>query len=127
MTLPANLFNSYTIRVPSPDGSMFVHCHEDQKGNLCRVLINIGKTGTSVSSWADGVARMITLALKTSDLSHILDELSNITTSKFVMASGRYQIKSGIDAIFHALLMYKNMKSVSPEVRPPSLTIPSDW
>jgi len=128
MTLTANIFNSYSIRVPSPDGTMFVHCHEDHSGNLIRVLINIGKTGTSASSWADGVARMITLALKSQDLSTILDELSNITSAKFVLGSGKYQIKSSIDGIFHALLMYRNMK-VQPnrEIRAASLTIPRDW
>lgn len=128
MTLANSALNAYTIKVPSPDGQIFVHCHEDVNGELCRVMINIGKCGTSVASWADGVARMLTLALKTSDLSTILEELSNNSTSKSVMSSGKFQIRSGIDAIFHALLMYRNMKATMIRTsRPPSLTIPRDW
>lgn len=121
--------NAYTLRVPSPDGEIFVHCDEDGDGKLIRVLINIGKAGSAVTSWADGLARVITLSLRFYDLTTILEELSENRSDRFVFSTTRVKIRSGVDAVFHALLMYRNLKSaaIRTEYAPPMMTIPENW
>ena len=122
------LRNAYAIRVPSPDGVMFVHCIENDN-KLEEIQISIGKTGSSVRAWADGLARMLTLSLKYNDINNILVELSSITTDKSVLNSKRMHIKSGPDAIFNALMMYRALvlENDTPIYKPPTMVIPSGW
>lgn len=118
--------NAYTIKIQSPEGAIFVHCNEDINGKLDSVMINVGKAGSTVSSWANGLSRMISIALRSTDLSEILTQLSNNSSDRSVLATNKIFIKSGVDAVFHALLMYKNLK-VIPYHRLPSLSIPPQW
>jgi hypothetical protein len=123
-----NLLNAYSIKVPSPDGTVIVHCTESPSGELNHVIINMGKAGLSAASWADALSRMITLALKNGDLSSILEELSNITSSKSVYHTSHSTIKSAPDAVYRALMMYRNLKHKTPEnVEIPRMSIPANW
>lgn len=128
MNLPTQqIRDSYTIRVPSPDGEIFVHCTEDHAGKLDHIVINIGKAGSSVAAWADGLARMITFSLRHIPLEDILSELSNHSSSKSVFSVRHQNINSGVDAVFRALLMYRNIKTTNRIYREPQLSIPANW
>lgn len=121
--------NSYSIRVPSPDGEVFVHCTESESGNLEQVTVNIGKSGTTNASWADAFARMITFALRSTSLHEILEELSGNSSSRSIFSARHLGVNSSVDAVFRALLMYSNIKASSKKVtyRPPAMTIPAGW
>lgn len=122
------LLNAYSIRVPSPDGTVIVHCTEDDRGNLNHVIINMGKAGLSAASWADALSRLITLSLKSGDLSSVLEQLSNITSSKSVFHTTHSTIKSAPDAVYRALMMYRNLKYIpTKNVTEPRMSIPSNW
>jgi hypothetical protein len=126
--MTTTLLNAYSIRVPSPDGTVIVHCTEDTRGRLSHIIINMGKAGLSAASWSDALSRMINLALKNTDLNLILAELSNITSGKSVFHPDHQNVKSAPDAVYRALLMYRNLKKETlVEANLPRLTIPSDW
>lgn len=119
------LRNSYTIRVDSPDGAVFVHCIESAPARLEEVQITIGKTGSSVRAWADALAQMITASLKAHDLTDILVRLSNLSTDKSVLNSRLVKVRSGPDAVFQALMLYKSIHAdKAPIYRPPSMVLP---
>lgn len=114
MTHPDNVIpeiaDSTTIRVMSPDGEIFVHCTENSKGQLKHVIINIGKSGLSLASWADALSRMINIVLRYEDVNTVIAELSNITTAKSVFYTGGTYVKSVPHAVYLALTLYKNSK-----------------
>lgn len=118
--------NSYSIRVPSPDGTIFVHCIEKSPGILEEIDINIGKSGSSVLAWANGLSRMINLALKHQSLSDILSELSLISSDKSVYGSIT-NVTSGVNAVFQALVRYNNLHSTNKPYTPPKVSIPERW
>lgn len=96
---------STTIRVRTPDGTMFVHIMEQQEAPR-HVLINIGKSGHSLQAWADALARVVSLALRSGlTLQSIITEVSNITTERGTYSSG-INVRSGPDGLAHALLQY---------------------
>jgi len=119
------LNNAYSIRVPSPDGVVTVHCTEEN-GHLDHIIINIGKAGHSVASWADALSRVVTIALRQNDLSVVLEALSNISSGKSTYFNNQY-VKSAPDAVFRALLMYRNLKTPKNEPTPPRASIPANW
>lgn len=108
-----NVSPAYTIKVLSPDGTVYVHCTEDSKGKLQNVIINVGKAGSPLHAWADALGRMITSSLSNNlPLTHILEQLSNITSIKAVRTPKGIFVKSGPDAIYYALTLYSQIKPV---------------
>lgn len=118
-----NIRDSYTIRVPSPDGVLYVHCIEGAPGKLDEIDINVGKAGSSVSAWAEGVKRLINLSLLSSSLSDVLSNISNISSDKSIK-----HIRSGTEAVFYALMIYRNLHPApSREYFPPTVSVPKKW
>ena len=109
MTNFPKLADAFSIKVNSPSGAVFVHCTEIE-GQLKHVIINIGKAGSDIHTWADALSRMINLALETKDLLDILVDLSNITSAKISRSVNGIFVKSAPDAVFYALHLYRNMK-----------------
>lgn len=125
--MKSDIYNGYTINIPSPDGLVHLHCLEHKPGKLEMVQITIGKSGSSLTAWADGLARMITVALRHSDLSDILSELSLISSDKAVLSAQQTPIRSAVDAVFYGLLRYRHVTSKSKTYYPPRLTQPDVW
>lgn len=125
-----DFMSAYSITLPSPDGSVTVHCNELVSGQLHSVIINIGKAGHSIASWADALSRTINLALtKKTTIDEILEQLSNITTGKSVFHPNHRDIRSAPDAIVRALILYKNTTRVEKNDSRslPRMSIPADW
>lgn len=98
-----------TVKVHTPDGTMFVHIIE-YKGKPYEVMLNIGKSGYSLAAWANALARVVSLALRSgSDLQSIIAEVSNIKTGKSSRSNG-IEISSGPAGLAHALMLYAQMK-----------------
>jgi hypothetical protein len=102
---------SITIQVPTPDGTMFVTITEDKNGAPNAVFIHIGKAGASVSTWAQALARMVSLALDNgAKLEDVMTELSNHTTDRVRVTNDGELVRSGIDGVWVALMKYKRAK-----------------
>ena len=103
-------YDSIVPAVDTPDGKMFVIVLE-QEGAPRGVLIEIGKSGTSVRAWADALARIVTLALRSGlGIERIIEEVSNITTDRLVRSRGT-RIRSGPEGFAFGLLLYTQEKS----------------
>jgi hypothetical protein len=104
-----DLAPSTTIRVRTPDGSLFVSIVE-QADAPRQVLLHIGKSGHSLQAWADALARVVSLALRSGlTLQAVVAEVSNITTERGT-PSGEIIVRSGPDGLAHALLQYQASK-----------------
>ncbi len=103
--------NTISIRVPTPDGTAFVHIIENREGKPAHVIINIGKAGVSVSAWAEAVARLCTMLLeKGTGINDLIDELSAITSEKVKVMQDNSKIRSGPEGIAVAFIKYRQGK-----------------
>lgn len=100
---------SYSVKVETPDGVMFVHIVE-QDGMPHQVLINIGKAGTNVNAWGDASARLVSRMLEKLGVYGAIEELSGITTASVKHMANGESCRSGPEGIAIALLKYRSMK-----------------
>ena len=103
--------NTISIRVPTPDGTAFVHVIEGENGKPVHIIVNIGKAGVSVAAWAEAEGRLCTMLLnKGVSLNELIDELSAITSEKVKIMSDNSRIRSGPEGIAVALIKYRHGK-----------------
>lgn len=117
-------FSSMTIRVKTPDGTMYVHILENEKELPVKIMVSAGKCGTSFSVWADATCHMISELLTREDkygdrmsLAAIISMLSEFHTDKSIRDHG-IQIRSGVHGLKVALLTYMNDKSIKNSILP---------
>jgi hypothetical protein len=101
-------FKTLSVRVETPDGTMYVHVLENDKGLPCQVNINIGKAGTNLAAWADACARLVSRMMP--NIHGAIEELSGITSSGFRRMVKGDVIRSGPAGIAYALLKYNKEK-----------------
>lgn len=103
-------FDGAVVRVPTPDGTLFLIVDEDASGRPCMIRFEIGKVGSALRAWTEAVGRLITLSLsKGATLEDVITEVSNITSDRIAYA-GRVPIRSGPDGLAYGLVKYKGHK-----------------
>lgn len=107
---PDKAYATFSVRVETPDGTLFVHIIEDEREIPQQVIINIGKAGTNLSAWADAAARLVTRMLP--NVHAAIEELTGITSSRFRRLPKGQMIRSGPEGIAYALLAYRGAKYV---------------
>lgn len=119
-------FPSVTYKLPTPDGGAVITIVEDPTTNeIVRIFFSIGKAGSTVNAYCDALARMIVLALSSSnDINTILEELSEITSDKQLSTGSGLVYRSGVEVLYLALVNYNRTKDASynPSRRPAQLT-----
>jgi ribonucleoside-diphosphate reductase alpha chain len=96
---------STTVRVPTPDGIMYVSVSEFN-GVPWRVDIIIGKAGSAVMAWAHSLARLSTMALQGgATLNELIDEIAGVTSDKLTM-DRRTEVRSGPEGVAIAFIRY---------------------
>lgn len=96
---------SYTAKVITPDGTMFVNISE-RDSKPYRVDATIGKAGSAVNAWAQALSLSVTLALQNGiSLYDIIEGLSNNATDRISYSNGRV-IRSGPDGLVNGLSIY---------------------
>lgn len=104
-------FSARTIRVKTPDGTLFVHVAEDDKGRLKQIMLNLGKAGTAASAWANALASALTLLIEQgSQLEDLLSLLSSITSGSSARMGIGGKCTSGPEGIWMALMHYRREK-----------------
>ena len=98
-------FKTFSVRVETPDGTMFVHILEDEKELPQKVIINVGKAGTNLTAWADAAARLVSKLLP--NVHGVIEELTGLTTARFSRLPKGEIIHSGPEGIAYALLKYR--------------------
>jgi len=108
----ANSFlQARTVRIVTPDGTLFVHIADDKNGKLKQVMLNMGKAGTSVSAWAYALTEMMNLAIDCgATLEDLLKILSGITSGSGARLGIGGKCTSGPEGVWMALLQYRREK-----------------
>lgn len=101
-------YESSTIKVKTPDGTMFVIFDEDDNLKLVNVRIMIGKAGTNLMAWCETVGRLLTLAINHDVLlEEIQSEISLQTSNKLVLHRQDIPIRSGPEGLAYAIMQYR--------------------
>lgn len=101
--------DAFSIKTSVPEGSLFVIIAEDEKGEVLRIEVHIGKSGSTLSAWCDSISKLITLALRSGvSLTTIIEEMSGITSDRL---SRQGNMKSAPQGIAYCLLRYFREKA----------------
>lgn len=107
------LYPNTIERIRTPDGTLFICIIEDiDNTKPIMIQINGPKTGSSIASWYDALARAINIALASGiDWMNFITEFSNITTSKAIRLVDGVSARSGPEAVAIALMRYRDRKN----------------
>lgn len=108
-------YDSLTIKVPAPSGNAYVHILENKDGSIYNIFFRIGKAGSQVNAWAEGLSRMTVDNINRNGLSKVIDELSSITSSNHKRQLNGVVARSDIEAFVIALIKYKQSKYVKDD------------
>lgn len=104
-----------TYRMSTPVGTAYITINTNGGGEPLEVFINVGKAGTDVYAMAEGLGRIISLALRFSShlapherIKDIIDQLASIGGAR-AMGFGKERIKSLPDAVAKALAMHYHL------------------
>jgi hypothetical protein len=110
-TMAQEKFDSVTMQVPTPDGTMFVTIMESEKGLPVGIQVHIGKAGAPLAAWSNAISRIMTLALdKGATINDLIEELSGQTSDKARMTTNGESVRSGVEGVWVCLIRYKRDK-----------------
>jgi hypothetical protein len=103
-------FESKVIRMPSPDGTLFVTVMENDQGKPCEIHLQIGKSGSALRAWTHATSELLTVALQSgATMEEIITRISGVTSDRMVY-NRTTPVRSGPDALIKALMVYKGHK-----------------
>lgn len=120
------VWSNITYRLETPDGTAIVQIVEnaDAPNGIENIFFAIGKAGSSVNAYCDALAKMTLYALRSHTLTEVINELSSITSDRPPTKTiDGIVLRSGVDALFLALLNWRNDKN-SPYVVEDNLYTP---
>jgi hypothetical protein len=101
---------SFTVRVMTPDGVMFVTIVENSNGTRpqpAEILVTLGKTGSAIAAWANMAALLTSFLLERGvSLVDIAVKISNILSDKQTAQTAGMDIRSGPEGLKYAFLRY---------------------
>ena len=120
MTTELEVRPSYTLRVDTPDGTMWCTIIETN-GEPNEIHAQIGKSGSSIRAWTSALASLATEAIRHGiSLNTIAASISEITTDKVKRHGDGISIRSGPEGIVYCILRYIEHKKKEREGgRPP--------
>lgn len=105
-----NKFNGWTFREETPDGTAWIHIIEEEPGVIFKIIMQIGKAGSSLNSYCSALSELATLYVRESGtITDLIDVLFGIISS----SAGRMRTgpddpvnRSGAEALASALRKY---------------------
>lgn len=93
--------NSVTIRRSSPEGTAYTTIIENGKDAPIKMIVSVGKAGTEVNAYGDGLARAVAAALRAgADPCEMGESLAGLSHHR----SGQHEAQSVADAVGQSLL-----------------------
>ena len=109
--------NGSTYKIKTPVGTAFVTINTNGNQEPLEVFINVGKAGSDVGAMAEGLGRMISLALRFSShlppharIKEIVHQLSHIGGAQ-TYGFGKERVRSLPDAVSKVLAIHYNLNS----------------
>lgn len=110
-SMEQDVFEGFTFRVATPDGTLFVTVMEDKNKRPCGIHLHLGKSGGSATAWAQTLARTMNLALDNgAGINDLIEQTSQQTTDKSSPNERGVQIRSGVEGVAYALMQYRSEK-----------------
>lgn len=107
MEMTQTEFPTVTIRVPCPEGTAYVQILEFETGKIYKIIMSIGKAGSTVNAYCQAMADMATSLLHNGQtLNDVIAILSGITSDKSTKHQA-FGIRSGPEALGLALSKYR--------------------
>jgi hypothetical protein len=104
--------DSYSYRVETPDGTLYIFIDVDSKKEPVMIHANAGKTGNSLAAWAAGTCLLINELLEHgTSIQRVIQLLSSITTAQYRTIGNGTKIFAGPHAIQHALIRFISDRS----------------
>ena len=110
-----------TYRIQTPVGVAYITINTNGHMEPLEVFVNVGKAGSDVYAMAEGMGRMISLALRFSShlspherVKEIVDQLSNIGGAR-ALGFGKDRIRSLPDAVAKVLSMHYELNGSAKE------------
>ncbi|OGK19900.1 ribonucleoside-diphosphate reductase [Candidatus Roizmanbacteria bacterium RIFCSPHIGHO2_02_FULL_37_13b] len=111
-----------TYRIKTPVGVAYITINTNGNMEPLELFVNVGKAGSDVYAMAEGLGRMISLALRFSShlspnerIKEIVDQLSHIGGAR-VLGFGKDRIRSLPDAVAKVLSIHYQLNGHSQEV-----------
>ncbi len=105
------VYKSSSVKVKTPDGTLFIDILEDEHGKPFKVLARIGKSGSTTAAWVDACAMLTSHVLETHGVDYCIALLymirSDKVTSTSTFGNRIVQVHSGPEGFAHALSVYK--------------------
>lgn len=107
------IYGSLTLKVRTPDGTMYVFVSEDITGRPVNIQVSAGKCGTSFSAWASCMCGLLSHLLEgnLASIPDLIVLLSDHNTDKDTPNGNGIYTKSGPHGLKVALMMYLNHKN----------------
>lgn len=106
-------WKNITYKLRTPDGTAMISIAED-KGEIVYISFQIGKAGSSINAYCYAIANLVVELIKSKGIGAALELLSNISSDKAVRYNTGVLCRSGVEALYIALLGYK--KDMDKEV-----------
>jgi hypothetical protein len=113
------MWDNITYRLTTPDGKAIVSIAQDTEGDITHISFAIGKAGSSTNAYCYALAEVVTALIKARGLSDALELLSGISTDRIVRFRNGITCRSGVEALYYALLDWRNSKPKIKIERPP--------
>ena len=111
-----------TYRIKTPVGVAYITINTNGNMEPLELFVNVGKAGSDVYAMAEGMGRMISLALRFSShlspierIKEIVDQLSHIGGAR-VLGFGKDRIRSLPDAVAKVLSIHYQLNGHSQEI-----------
>lgn len=118
-----------TYRQATPVGTAFITINTNGEGEPLEVFVNVGKAGTDIYAVAEGLGRVISLALRFSShlnpherVKEIIGQLSGIGGAR-ATGFGKERVRSLPDAVARVLSMHFELNGHAKKVETPAAQI----
>lgn len=102
--------NSATVKVQTPDGTMYLIIMENEHGMPSRVDIQIGKSGTPIRAWSMATSDLINLCLDNGISLHQIVARIIGATSDRSRDNEEGKVSSGPEGVAYAIFSYLRHK-----------------
>ena len=99
-----------TEKIKTSFGNLLLTINENTQGNICEVILTIGKSGADINAFAEGIGRLISVALQHGiPVSKIAKQIKGVKGDEIIFHNGA-KFTSILDLVAKRLIEYSKEK-----------------